>query len=315
MAISSADVTPRTLRELLRNLVDYAGLFPPAKLDMATTVRNHASWLDGPDAWMLGRLIIPVGRLSEFESVAGACLPDRGGDDPWFLSALCAPAGSDGLRADLECVLAFNERHGSAEAGAAIIDQIELVGAEPAAIDDALDLIPDELFPFFELPVMKADTRGHIAVLAGSDAGAKIRTGGMTADLFPSAGQVARFILDVARAEVPFKATAGLHHPLPNLDPHAKCPAHGFLGVLAASLLAHGGEEDPARLVDVLCLADPHRFEFGDEDAVIAGRSIHADAIDAMRMSLMNSFGSCSFDEPRADLRAMAMLPPADHDR
>jgi hypothetical protein len=42
------------VRALLEGLIDYAGLFPPAKLDMRPAVENYAAYLAGPDAWALG---------------------------------------------------------------------------------------------------------------------------------------------------------------------------------------------------------------------------------------------------------------------
>ena len=58
------------LRILLRGLIDYAGLFPPASLDMADAVRNYAAYREGEHAWALGRFVVPAARLEEFERVA-----------------------------------------------------------------------------------------------------------------------------------------------------------------------------------------------------------------------------------------------------
>jgi len=205
------------LRALLSRILDYAGLFPPAKLDMPATVRNYAAYANGPDEWMLARLIIPVARLDEFETHAAALLPRGRSARPWRLSALTAPAAAserdlDSLRADLERIDAFNKHHATPAHGAAVIDVIELKAAAPDAIDAALDIIPDDLRPFFEIP-LDNDPRGLITALSGEDAGAKARTGGLTPDLFPSPAHLARFIHACAAAEVPFKCTAGLHHP------------------------------------------------------------------------------------------------------
>src|SRR6185436_7396087 len=119
---------------------------------------NYARYLDSDDAWMLGRLIVPVARLDEFEQHAVDLLP-RGGDadeKAWQISALSAAGGTGGaggtapLEADLSRIEAFNARHADREHGAAIIDVIELKSESAATIDAALDEIPDDLFPFFE---------------------------------------------------------------------------------------------------------------------------------------------------------------------
>ncbi|MEO8383127.1 MAG: hypothetical protein ABI779_25950 [Acidobacteriota bacterium] len=54
-----------SLRVLLRHLIDYAGLFPPAALTMQDAVRNYARYREGEDAWGLGKFIVPQARASE----------------------------------------------------------------------------------------------------------------------------------------------------------------------------------------------------------------------------------------------------------
>src|SRR5690606_14523404 len=103
--------------------------------------------------------------------------------------------------ADLDRIAAFNDLHEDPANGFALIDAIELKGDSASAIDSALDMIPDELFPFFEIPITD-DPRGLIASLVGSEAGAKVRTGGVTADLYPQADHLARFIHACAGAAV-----------------------------------------------------------------------------------------------------------------
>lgn len=136
---------------------------------------------------------------------------------------------------------------------------------------------------------------------------AKIRTGGVTADAFPPVEDVAQFLRACKRAGVAFKATAGLHHPLRCVKPltyAADAPAgtmHGFLNVfLAAALLDHADE--------VLAEEDPRAFTFEDDAAVWRGHRAGTDALRAMRREFAISFGSCSFEEPIADLRALGWL-------
>ena len=53
----------RPERALLSEIVDYAGLFPPAQLPLEKAVREYAAHLGEEKAWMLGRFIIPAQRL------------------------------------------------------------------------------------------------------------------------------------------------------------------------------------------------------------------------------------------------------------
>ena len=49
-------------------------------------------------------------------------------------------------------------------------------------------------------------------VLAAAGQGAKLRTGGLRAELFPTGAELGAFISACAERAVPFKCTAGLHH-------------------------------------------------------------------------------------------------------
>src|ERR1700733_7279273 len=87
----TTNATP--LRALLSELIDYAGLFPPAGLDMASAVRNYASYLAGEYSWMLGRFIVQAGRIAEFEKVASRYL-DGG---KWKIGLLGKPDKAVGV--------------------------------------------------------------------------------------------------------------------------------------------------------------------------------------------------------------------------
>lgn len=75
MSTAAARESSRLERALLTGLIDYAGLFPPAGLSMAQVVANYASYQRRPDHWALGRLVVPVARLAEFEAALEA-LPE-----------------------------------------------------------------------------------------------------------------------------------------------------------------------------------------------------------------------------------------------
>jgi hypothetical protein len=97
------------------------------------------------------------------------------------------------------------------------------------------------------------------------------------------------FIRACREARVPFKATAGLHHPL------AADGAHGFLNVLAACVF-----EDEAALDGAVELhADALHWN---------GRSARADELERVRRETFVAIGSCSFFEPVDDLRDLGVL-------
>jgi len=295
--------TSPALTALVSNLIDYAGLFPPASLDMATTVTNYAEFVSGDDAWMLERLIVPVARLDEFEAAAAGKLPGDD-DDPWPISALTAV---DRLDEDLARIASFNEQYASVESGGAVIDTIELRAESADAMDQALDKIPEEIFPFFEIPI-DVDPRGLLAALVGGDAGAKVRTGGVTPDLYPPVEHVARFIAGCASADVPFKATAGLHHPLRHRNETVGVMELGFLNVFVAATLALHQDLAVADIQSVLEETTIDAFTFDGRSLRWRDRELTDEEIDDARLTFAVSFGSCSFDEPRADLRTLGLL-------
>jgi hypothetical protein len=56
---------PRSLRALLANLIDYAGLYPPAGLALPAVLENYETYLASADSWMLNRLVLPATKLPE----------------------------------------------------------------------------------------------------------------------------------------------------------------------------------------------------------------------------------------------------------
>ncbi len=328
----SGALGPLGLQELLSGLIDYAGLFPPAKLGMAKAAELYAGYERGRHSRFLGRFICPCSRLDELSAAAGVLMPGTAGTSgyrehapgagrdlsPWRVSAL-----ADGALAPcLEQIERFNERHSREDAGLALVDAIELKPAGVAEVDDAAEAIPDELYPFFEVPtdlVMRADgdCRGFVASLAGHAAGAKIRTGGVVAEAFPSAEGIARFIQACVGAEVPFKATAGLHHPMRGEHPLTYEPGcargtmHGFLNVFLTAACAYVHRSNPRSMetmVAVLMERDAGQFHFTDEGVRWRGDILTTTQIAKARESFALSYGSCSFEEPIEDLRGLGLL-------
>jgi len=140
---------------------------------------------------------------------------------------------------------------------------------------------------------------------------AKIRTGGVKPEAIPSTKEVTAFIVACAERRLPFKATAGLHHPIRAeyaLTYESDAPRavmHGFLNVLMAAAFAWQGERN---IEAIVAETDPAAFSF-DEQAKWRGLALNAEIVKDVRNNFIHSIGSCSFDEPVHELQALGLLP------
>jgi hypothetical protein len=291
-------------RALLAGLIDYAGLFPPAALAMNDAVTEYARWRRSPEAWMLGRFVLPAARLVELSGAADAALPEPGSGGPWRLSALV----SADAHGDAALVTSFN----TSQAGRAIVDTVELKAASAQDAEDALAALPPSLTAYVEVSPGN-DVHSLLSALKRRGARGKLRTGGVVPEAIPDPGDVARFIGACVAAGVSFKATAGLHHPVRGEQALTYEPGgpravmHGFVNVFAAAAFAGAGAS-LADLEAVLREESPTVFHFDDQG--LAWRQLRAstDALARARRDVALSFGSCSFAEPVADLRSIGVL-------
>jgi hypothetical protein len=295
-------VPATTLRALMRRLVDYAGLFPPAALSMEDAVTRYAGHLASPEAWMLGRFVVPVERLGELADAASPLSP--GGTEAWRLSALI---GADPSNAG-PVIREFNAAH----RGRFVVDVVECRAVAPGAVAASIGELPGELRIFVEMPLLD-DPHDMLLEIRTAGAWAKMRTGGVSLDAFPAAREVGRFISRAAELLVPFKATAGLHHPVCGHYPLTydhdapRGRMFGFLNIFAAAAFAQCRVGERV-LTEIVSEDQASAFEFGDETLVWRGRTATARQVASARSSLGLAFGSCSFEEPVEGLRELSLL-------
>jgi hypothetical protein len=297
------------IRTLLAESIDYAGLFPPAGLDMRTAVENYARYRTQPDAWALGRFVLPAGRLGEFEAAAASHLPLTPAGQPWRLSVLAGPD----LAADLDLIAAFQYRQSGPGGAAAIADTVELKAISESAIEETMRRVPRQLQVYFETPTDR-DPYPLLTAIAALGARAKVRTGGVSADAFPATVDLLRFLRGCVRRGVAFKATAGLHHPLRaeyRLTYAANSPAgvmFGFLNLFLATAFLQAGMSD-FEVTRLLEERSAEAIELDDDGINWNHHRLDLDAVRRARSEGLISFGSCSFTEPLSDLAALNLLP------
>lgn len=328
---SDSLVTP-SLRAFLHEIVDYAGLFPPADLSLPRAIQNYAEYRQEQEDWLLSRFVLPVRRLPDL--TAHRHLFKEG--NPYVFSVLGTGGATperflEAFERDLEVIDTFDEDH----RGRAQVDVMEvplpdaLVGGSRANLESFLESLNRKLVAagtakldlFLELPMRSDAVEGLSAVCAAvaehnsqqavparTLTGLKVRCGGGKPSDVPAVDDVAALIVACRDAGVPFKATAGLHHPVRHYDDGLDTEMHGFLNIFAAGVLAAEHNLNPADVQTILFEENADNFRFRKESFAWRDLTISLDGLQHAREALVRSFGSCSFEEPIDHLRDLELL-------
>ncbi len=280
-------------------IVDYAGLFPPASSGMEEAVANYASYRHGPDRWMLGRFVVAASRLPELTEAVAALDSPPDATDRWGLSVVLGAH----LPHEVERVQQFTASVGGLGLGVEAVEAKVSTPGEATVTGAALATLGET---YLEVP--HQSSYGELAqAIAGAGAFAKIRTGGTTPDAFPTAQQLTRFLIAVTRIRLPFKATAGLHHPWRGryrLTYASDSPQHlmfGFVNLLmATAVLRAGGDGETAQAI--LEEDDPDAFVRSADALAWRDERVSLADLTAARLEGFRGFGSCSFREPVDEL-------------
>ncbi|WP_019121476.1 hypothetical protein [Brevibacillus massiliensis] len=308
----------------LEGLFDYAGLFPPASLPLAESVRRYAAYQRSDDAWMLGRFVVPAARLNELEPHLSLFSEDH----PLSCAALGRKSEDEaeclaGLRADLTQIQDFCERYADiADIG---VLELPLPSAAPPANGlleaiaaevqrQGMELFCEAAYPFS--PDWRRQMTVALDAIAAYNAsegkimtiGLKFRTGGLHAAAFPSPAELAFVLAGCRDRRIPLKFTAGLHHPIRMYRSEVETRMHGFVNVFTAGMLAHERNAGEELIEQILADEDSASFSFTADGLAWRDLSLSAPAIARLRGALLRSYGTCSFDEPRDDLRALHIL-------
>lgn len=286
------------------SLIDYAGLFPPASLDISHAEAEYKTARAGPHGWMLGRFIISAARLQE-----------TGIDGSFPLSVLVPPDGDStdyaflgrfgGIIRAVETTIPGNclSRDRCLEFIVRLHNHLKFAGigdvkifVESADIDTATSAIET-----FNASSGTSPT--------SNQAGFKLRCGGVAESAFPSIRTVAAAIALSRQKDVPIKFTAGLHHPLRRIFSSAfDIMQHGFFNIFFAALLYRGNaierKDIPACLVDEIAT----HFTFETDGIRWRDHFLPVETVNELRTSRVISFGSCSFREPVDGLKELGLL-------
>lgn len=283
-----------TVSALYERLVDDAGLFPPEQLEMPAAVARHRADAAAGDPRLSHRFLCPAGRLSELSAALDNT--DR------FRVGLISPL-EWGALVEAHRLIAADGRLRLVALEGPLPEAPDLVTAVRKAAD-ALKNLPYGPPPGFPQHVEIPLTEGWEAALdelVTAGLAAKVRCGGVRADLFPATEHLAVFVSACVRRGLPFKATAGLHHAVRYRDARTGFTHHGFLNLLLAVCRAADGAA-PDGVEAVLRSTDPV--------ALAAEARAVTPALAARTRAVFTGYGSCSTREPLDDLRAMGLTGP-----
>lgn len=269
---------------LFTAIVDDAALFPPGSASMPDALAAHPHHKRALYAGLVGRFLCPASRLSELIEV----LPE----DHELALGLIADSGSDGLGEALR--LGQQDHRLNVEA-------VEVRPPDGPDLTESVQRVLETLPPmlaFVELPRVPGWT-GGLDAIAAAGRGAKLRTGGLRADAFPTPAELATFVRACVERDVPFKCTAGLHRAIRHRDESTGFVQHGFFNLALATHAAVLGED--AATVTALIAEE--------QAAPLLSTYEQVSDHEARRTrGAFVGFGSCSILEPVDDLTRLGLL-------
>jgi hypothetical protein len=266
-------------------------------------MQNYAHYHKGIHRWLLGSFVLPLAQWDTFVNLLPALPVDP--PQPWSLSLI----GSQ----DWQAAIAHVQAHAPSDALPIQIKALEFPPLASESLEQILPQLPAGIDIFVELP-LQGDWQPCLPLLQRSGVMAKLRTGGLTPAAIPTAPQLAEILIALAEAQIPFKATAGLHHPLPgnhSLDQQPHSPTaqlHGFLNLAVLAALLYWRKLTLSEALDLLNTTTLQDFRFQPDGLGWKDQFLTLEQITEARQQFWRSFGSCSFDEPVNDLKALQLL-------
>jgi hypothetical protein len=300
------------LRFLLQGTFDYAGMFAPASLPFKQAIDKYC-WgcREARRNGSLARFVCPADKLAELTVL----------DSHWPVSLVLSPRPKDSIVEEVRRIV----RQVESLCPRPLVSSLELRLPPDADIER---LVPDvaraavsdvkngtsKIGISFELPAdsgIEMVERLARAVAANPSSEdprrlqLKVRTGGTEAAAVPTSERLTCFLMACQAANVYWKATAGLHNPVRCFDPALGVLVHGFINLLMASVLAKALALTKSQVQELIEDQDPQSFAWLDDR--VAWRNLSIPKGAALN-GPMQSFGTCSVDEPMQHLRELGWI-------
>lgn len=318
----------KSVEAFTENLIDYAGLFPPAKLPLKEALNNYLKYKTESYNRILSKFICPAKLLPDLENLINNNLSNKD-----LSISILGTSGNNlkDFKKNFEDDINYWNNFISKFENIATTKSFEIkfpegliANYDSKEISDLINYISNNIknkisqpaFLFFE-GFMGSDWKKNIKSLIDGinisnekeiNFGFKLRTGGENPEAFPTPEQIAFTIRECLDRSVPMKCTAGLHHPLRQYDKATGTMMHGFINVFGAGIIAMRHNISDIGLKEILSDENPANFIFTNEYFSWKDWRMQIEDITFARKDLIISFGSCSFDEPIDDLKSLNLL-------
>ncbi len=305
-------MTVKSLKLFLTKLIDYAGLFPPAKLQLKPALHNYINDIKCSDKWMLSQFILPLINLN---NISDGMMNGFSRKFPLKLSLL-----SNELGLDINQLILFKDKYN---------DKVEFSGLESRILDiysfhsilEKTNKVQNKnqlgMSSFFELPTQEnwidkmnksVEIITEFNINHNSNFGFKLRCGGVEPDMFPSPENIAETIIICIQNQIPMKFTAGLHHPIRHYNDSVQTKMFGFFNIFIGGMLAKKYRFSRVELIEALIDESSNNFKFEEEGLSWKKFNLSNKEIKQFRENDFISYGSCSFNEPREDLTKLGIF-------
>jgi hypothetical protein len=279
---------------LFEGWIDDAAMFPPGNAAVDEAVGAHLRYRRSWFASLIGPLLVTDVKFAE----VGRALRRMGGGSEGTVPLAVSVVNTSGAGGLLSLIGRVVESVQLVAVESALRDLNDLAGNADRVVSAAAQL-DDAVRVFVEIPYAPGWEKA-VAVVEAAGFYGKLRTGGLEPVDTPPSDQLARQLSVLIEADLPFKATAGLHHAvaLSGSDP-GRPRQHGFLNLLiAVEELVDGGSASEA--ADLL-------GESGRQ-SVLARVAAWNDTQASRIRRRFRSFGCCGVLDPINDLAALGLI-------
>jgi len=311
-----------SLEALMSESIDYAGIFPPGNLPLEEAISNYRQYLDENDAWMLRSFVLPISKLGDLEKHMDLFSNEKKVNLSLVVSKSYSAAEFENVcNEDSEELINFLNKFTEIASVESLEVPLPPVGTSKDILKNVSDLASTfKVKAFCEMtkplsPDWVTNMEDTMEVIKEFNLenpehqlGYKLRSGGIKAELFPSIQQAAATLTKSIKEGIPIKFTAGLHHPIRMYRSEVQTEMHGFLNIFMGYLFQNRYELDMEQVEEILRDENECNFEFYDDEIKWKNYKVNSKKIKNIRGKLLCSFGSCSFHEPREDLRNLNIM-------